>query len=87
MFLLEAILKYLKKDKFTEILNEHEKNTGLNLLENIPLENDIQNEDNKNCEHIFMPIDSTGEILACTKCGELRKKAELKNVNFFQKKS
>lgn len=22
-----------------------------------------------NCEHNFMPIDSTGLILACTKCG------------------
>lgn len=21
------------------------------------------------CEHIFLPVDSTGEILACSKCG------------------
>ena len=22
-----------------------------------------------NCEHNFMPVDSTGQVLACTKCG------------------
>ena len=25
------------------------------------------------CDHIFVPIDSTGRILACTKCGEIYK--------------
>ena len=25
------------------------------------------------CEHMFVPIDSTGRILACSKCGELYK--------------
>lgn len=35
------------------------------------------------CEHIFMPIDSTNEILSCTKCGVLVKWSELKNKNFF----
>lgn len=35
------------------------------------------------CEHIFVPIDSTGKILACTKCGEIHK---LKNgeINPFK---
>ncbi|MCR4881062.1 MAG: hypothetical protein K6A44_03825 [bacterium] len=28
------------------------------------------------CEHLFIPIDSTGEYLACTKCGKLIKKDE-----------
>ena len=27
-----------------------------------------------NCEHKFMPVDSTGEVLACTKCGFVVKK-------------
>ena len=30
----------------------------------------------ENCKHIFMPIDSTGEYLACTKCGKLIRKDE-----------
>lgn len=25
------------------------------------------------CEHLFVPIDSTGRILACSKCGEIYK--------------
>ena len=27
-----------------------------------------------NCEHNFMPVDSTGLVLACTKCGFVVKK-------------
>ena len=30
------------------------------------------------CNHNFMPIDSTGEILACTKCGFVVKGKEIK---------
>ena len=26
------------------------------------------------CDHTFMPIDSTGKIFACSKCGEILKK-------------
>lgn len=40
-------------------------------------ENQIQ--DYEDCEHIFMPIDSTNEILSCTKCGFLIKRSEFKN--------
>ena len=29
-----------------------------------------------NCEHNFMPVDSTGLVLACTKCGFVVKKRE-----------
>ena len=32
------------------------------------------------CEHVFMPIDSTGEILACRNCGALVQKNKLKNI-------
>ena len=31
-----------------------------------------------NCEHNFMPVDSTGLVLACTKCGFVVKKRERK---------
>ena len=30
--------------------------------------------DEERCNHVFMPIDSTGEILACRKCGAIIKK-------------
>lgn len=37
-------------------------------------------EDNESemCEHIFLPIDSTEEILACSKCGQIIKKENIK---------
>ena len=30
------------------------------------------------CEHIFLPIDSSGEYLACSKCGKVIRKDEIK---------
>lgn len=30
-------------------------------------------EEIETCEHFFVPIDSTGRVLACSKCGELYK--------------
>ncbi|MEI8128969.1 MAG: hypothetical protein WCG95_05065 [bacterium] len=44
-----------------------------------------ENQDYESCEHLFMPIDSTAEILSCTKCGTLIRRSELKNKNFFVK--
>lgn len=44
-------------------------------------------EDTSTCSHIFLPIDSTKKILACTKCGLVVKKENLKRkppVNFFE---
>ena len=38
-----------------------------------------QEEDVISCKHYFMPVDSTGEILACSKCGYMIKKKRLKN--------
>ncbi len=84
MFILEAVMKYLKKDRFNEVLDEHDRVQSENLLNYIPLEEDIETQEDLNCEHIFMPIDSTGEILACSKCGELIRKDKLKKKNIFK---
>jgi len=84
MYFIEAIVKYLRKDKFSEILDNHDKMQSYNPLEEIPLEESLNEDESENCEHIFMPIDSTGEILACSKCGQLIKKSELKPLNFFE---
>ena len=35
------------------------------------------------CSHLFVPIDSTGKILACSKCGEIYK-LKKGEVNPFQ---
>ncbi len=49
----------------------------------IKLKNELKNRKNKKittqqnevekCDHLFVPIDSTGRILACSKCGEIYK--------------
>ena len=84
MFFIEALVKYMKKDKFTEILEEHDKQASRNPLEEIPLEDELLDIESENCKHLFMPIDSTGEILACSKCGQVIKRSELKPLNFFE---
>ena len=30
-------------------------------------------QEQETCKHLFVPIDSTGRILACSKCGEIYK--------------
>ncbi|MBQ8848227.1 MAG: hypothetical protein IJ003_04715 [Candidatus Gastranaerophilales bacterium] len=40
-------------------------------------------EEIETCEHLFVPIDSTGRILACSKCGEIYK-LKKGEVNPFQ---
>lgn len=81
MYIFELLVKYLKKDRVIEILDEHDKTNALN-----PLENSTGLEDSDTCEHIFMPIDSTGEILACSKCGLVVNKKDLRYKNFFMNK-
>jgi len=72
MYLIELIIKKLiqKKDQ-----------SDYNPIENYGEKNVIN--EYENCEHVFMPLDSTNELLSCTKCGILVKRSELKNKNFF----
>lgn len=68
MYILELIIKKLTQKKEKPVYN--------------PLqEGEIQ--DYEACEHTFMPLDSTNEVLSCTKCGLVVKRSELKNKNFF----
>jgi len=41
--------------------------------------------DYEDCEHIFLPLDSTGEVLACRKCGVIvqNDKSKYKKRNPF----
>jgi hypothetical protein len=34
---------------------------------------EVIHENIEKCNHLFVPIDSTGRILACSKCGEIYK--------------
>lgn len=72
MYFIELLVRKLtKKNKNTENYN--------------PLEISDSDEEEK-CEHVFMPIDSTGEILSCRNCGLVVKRKDLKDINFFRHK-
>lgn len=68
MYFIELIIKKLRQKKDKPVLN--------------PVSDD-EFQDYESCEHVFMPIDSTNEILSCTKCGVMAKRSELKSKNFF----
>ena len=55
MYILEVFIKWLNKRQTKEIIPKK------------PAFEDI--DEALTCNHNFMPIDSTGLILACTKCG------------------
>ena len=46
----------------------------------------IPENDYEKCEHVFLPLDSTNQVLACTKCGFVihRKDIDLKSKNPFE---
>ena len=68
MYFIEYIIKKITQKKEKPIYNTVSEN---------------ETQDYEDCEHVFMPVDSTGEILSCTKCGTLVKRSELKSKNFF----
>lgn len=45
---------------------------------------EFEEKEYSSCRHLFLPIDSTKEYLACTKCGLVIKREEEKN--FFKEK-
>ena len=62
MYIFEVFIKWLNKRQTKEIKPEKPN------IEEI--------DEALTCEHNFMPVDSTGLILACTKCGFVVKKKE-----------
>ena len=62
MYIFEVFIKWLNKRQTKEIKLEKPN------FEEI--------DEALTCEHNFMPVDSTGLILACTKCGFVVKKKE-----------
>lgn len=45
-----------------------------------------QEQEEELCDHVFMPIDSSGETLSCRNCGLVVNRKELKDINFFRHK-
>jgi hypothetical protein len=72
MYFIELIIKKFTKKKESPMYNPEAQD---------------ETQDYEACEHIFMPVDSTEEILSCTKCGMLVNRKDLKNKNFFMNKN
>ena len=70
MYIIEKIIKLYLKYK-----------NGNSPSVVVPQNNDEAPKDIVECKHNFMPIDSTGNILACSKCGYLVKRKKLKKKN------
>lgn len=60
MYILEVFVKWLNKRQTKEVIPEKP--------------NFKEADEALTCEHNFMPVDSTGLTLACTKCGFVVKK-------------
>lgn len=58
MYIFELIAKLLKEKKEADKKSDSFENNQLEEVDYTEV-----------CEHTFFPIDSTGEILACSKCG------------------
>lgn len=75
MYLFELITKYIKGKRYRKSLDFD------------PFAQDAENDEfnSENCEHVFLPIDSTEETLACSKCGLVVNRKDLKDVNIFKR--
>ncbi|HCB11838.1 MAG TPA: hypothetical protein DEO94_06910 [Cyanobacteria bacterium UBA11991] len=68
MYIFEEITKFLNGKKYKpDVKTDYTPSDGEDLLEN-------PNE----CEHLFMPLDSSGEYYACKYCGLVVSKDKLK---------
>lgn len=56
MYIFEKLWEYLFPEKLDKEYNYDPLKT-------------IEEDDDEDCEHEFLPVDSTGEVLACIKCG------------------
>ena len=69
MYIVEVFIKWLNKNKRGNSANpENVLKEGVNLNSDGEIVNEPYDEA-ESCAHSFMPVDSTGEVLACTKCG------------------
>ena len=68
---------------FIEILTKFFEQRKLNKLKSSKTQQVEEDTEETECEHMFVPIDSTGKIFACVNCGLVLDKKP-KNLNFFE---
>lgn len=71
MYILECLFKLFRKK--TKEKNDFNYN---------PLNEPYIEEEYERCNHKFMPLDSSGENLACIKCGFIVKRSNIKEVDY-----
>jgi len=82
MYILELLVKFFQKDKVENLIEKYEKERAIDPL-NEKFETE---EESETCDHIFMPIDSTKETFACSKCGLVISRETYEKRNFFKDK-
>lgn len=70
MYIFECICKLFKKSE-----------PEIDEFNYDPLNQPVS-EDYERCDHEFMPVDSTGETLACIKCGFIVQRSSIEEVNY-----
>ncbi len=56
MYIIELIIKLINKRKRKNNVSYYTNQTN-------------EEQEEETCEHVFRPVDSTGQVLACIKCG------------------
>lgn len=74
MYIIELITQLFKKKTYT----------SNNSYDPLNQSNDGLIEDSDNCEHFFLPLDSSNELFACKYCGLILPKEKLKDRNIFR---
>ena len=70
MYIVELFIKWLNKNKRGTSANpENNLKEGVNINPDGEIISEPLEDEALTCEHNFMPVDSTGKVLACTKCG------------------
>lgn len=73
MYIFELIANAFKAKKY----HKFEYNEELNEEKYIA-------DETENCEHVFLPVDSTNTMFACKYCGLMVPKEKLKDRNIFR---
>ena len=70
MYIIELFIKWLNKNKRGTGANpDNNLKEGININQEGEITKEPLIDDALTCEHNFMPVDSTGLVPACTKCG------------------
>ena len=70
MYIIELFIKWLNKNKRGTGANpDNTLKEGINMNPDGEITTEPLPDDALTCDHSFMPVDSTGLVLACTKCG------------------